>query len=526
MRSIPPVRTSNERGIALVMTLFLMAALSALAVSLMFLSQTETSSSRNYRTMSQARYAGEAGVHRTINHLLNSYTAPGTYGTYDLTKSPVTCTSGCGTSGTGSCVLSGATPTGPCVILSAMTGVASNYPDATVSSAFNAAVQGTLAVGTANVSYSAYAVLMSMRPVTVYGGGSGVAQTWQVVADGTVSGTMPATVEVTAALERTLVDANTFAIFATGTGCGAITMAGNEVTDSYNSTSMTMSGGQPVTTSSGGAVGTNGNLDLSGAVHVHGTLSTPRSGVGACANGNITAETLSGNASVDSGMISLPQAKTFPTPNAPSPTPPTTALSYNGSTVCAALQATLQLTVGNTGVTVTGSPGACTINTNGTTLLLGNITTTGGTLTFAGGTSMTANVNVNTFTMTGNSSIAIASGTSVTMNVAGAGVASGGTVLDFTGGSFTNSSFDPSKFQILYAGTNQIKMVGGSNAAATVYAPNAYVEMHGNSDFYGSILANTFNDTGGATVHYDTSLSSKFKTLSNWVMTSFSWKKY
>ena len=53
---------NNEQGVALVITLFLMASLSALAVSLMFLSQTETSASRNYRTMSQARYAGEAGV--------------------------------------------------------------------------------------------------------------------------------------------------------------------------------------------------------------------------------------------------------------------------------------------------------------------------------------------------------------------------------------------------------------------------------------------------------------------------------
>ena len=362
--------------------------------------------------------------------------------------------------------------------------------------------------------------------VAVYGGGTGVVQTWKIVADGTVPGAVPATVEVTATLERNVVAAQTYAIFATGTGCGAITMAGNEVTDSYNSTSMTMSGGHPVTTAASGAVGTNGNLNISGNVDIHGALSTPRTGVGACANGNITAETTSGNANVDGGMISLPQAKTYPTPSTPSPVPPTTALSYNGSTNCTVLSATLLAIPGNTGITVTGSSGACIINTNGTTLLLGNVSTTGGTLTIAGGTSTAANVNVNTFTMSGNSSLAIASGTSLTMNVAGTGVASGGNVLDFTGGSFSNSSFDPSKFQIIYAGTNEIKAVGGSNAAATVYAPNAFVEMHGNSDFYGSILSNTFTDTGGATVHYDTSLSSKFMTLGNFVMTSFNWKKY
>src|SRR5438105_5764486 len=90
----------DERGVALVMTLFLMAALSALAVSLMFLSQTETSSSRNYRTMSQARYAGEAGIHKAINYLLNTYTNPSSYTSYDLTKSPVTCLAGCTHTGT------------------------------------------------------------------------------------------------------------------------------------------------------------------------------------------------------------------------------------------------------------------------------------------------------------------------------------------------------------------------------------------------------------------------------------------
>src|SRR5438874_7293531 len=96
----------NERGVALVMTMFLMAALSALAVSLMFLSQTETASSRNYKTMSQARYAGEAGVHKAINFLstAGSYTAPASpFAGYDVSKSPVICTSGCTNTTTTTC---------------------------------------------------------------------------------------------------------------------------------------------------------------------------------------------------------------------------------------------------------------------------------------------------------------------------------------------------------------------------------------------------------------------------------------
>ena len=100
-------RASDERGVALIITLFLMAALSALAASLMFLSQTETYSTMNYTMMSQARYAGESGIEKTVNYLLNSYTLPSASGSdptsnYDMTKSPVTCTSGCTTT-TGTC---------------------------------------------------------------------------------------------------------------------------------------------------------------------------------------------------------------------------------------------------------------------------------------------------------------------------------------------------------------------------------------------------------------------------------------
>src|SRR5262249_2392520 len=53
---------THDRGVALVLSIFLMTALSVLAASLMFLSQTETYASMNYRMMSQARYAGESAL--------------------------------------------------------------------------------------------------------------------------------------------------------------------------------------------------------------------------------------------------------------------------------------------------------------------------------------------------------------------------------------------------------------------------------------------------------------------------------
>src|SRR6185369_6911549 len=152
---------SGEKGVALVFTLFLMAALSAMAVSMMFLAQTETSASRNYRTMSQARYAGEAGVHKALNYLVYSYTAPSVITSYGTAASPYV------------------TYSGNPVVLS-YDSTLSNYPDAAVKTAFAAAAQGSLAVGTGTVTYQATAKLISMQSVGIYGGSNATIQTWEI----------------------------------------------------------------------------------------------------------------------------------------------------------------------------------------------------------------------------------------------------------------------------------------------------------------------------------------------------------
>src|SRR5258706_13880808 len=88
---------NNERGMAIVIAMFLMAILTALGTSLMFLSQTETYATMNYRMMSQARYAAEAGIQKASNFLLDpaQYAAPTAADLLgpgcDRTVSPVTC---------------------------------------------------------------------------------------------------------------------------------------------------------------------------------------------------------------------------------------------------------------------------------------------------------------------------------------------------------------------------------------------------------------------------------------------------
>src|SRR5262245_54035464 len=143
--------------------------------------------------MSQARYAGEAGIHKAINYLLSPAYANATiiHAQFGTTRTPVTCISGCPKTTTATCDASTpatAVSTGCIVLVANFGGLSSNYPDSAVSDAFTSAAQGTLganATGTktnaaqATVAFGTVAILMSMRPVKTYGDGTGVAQTWQ-----------------------------------------------------------------------------------------------------------------------------------------------------------------------------------------------------------------------------------------------------------------------------------------------------------------------------------------------------------
>ena len=465
-------RGRSDEGAALVLALCLMLVASVIGASLMMLSQTETYASVNYRSMTQARYAAESGVHAAVNYILNGYPAPGTAGdplaAYDMTVSPVTFN-------------------GQPVVLSANLAVPSNYPVGTTQTAFKAAVFGNLPLGGISAGYSASAKLMSMKQMTAYGTGTPtIVQTWQIIGDGTTGGSRPATVEVTAVLEQQTQAFNVYGMFATSNNCGALTFAGGVTTDSYDSSSMTMSGGHPVTQAIDGNVGTNGNLTEGGGSVVNGSLSTPRTGVGHCSSGAVDGLTENGNATVTGGMVQLPQAVSFVSPALPNPLPPTTSNSYNSNTTLA--------------------PGT-----------FGDITVTAGaTLHLSAGT-----YNINSITLVGNSTVVIDSGP-VVMNVVGTGQ---GTPVDFSGGSVSNPSFIPKNLQIQYAGTGGIKITGGASTALMVYAPNAAASLVGGAGVYGSIMAATIDDHGGTAVHYDRDLPTEFFTSWNSMLSSFSWKK-
>ena len=130
----------NQKGVALILTLILLAVLSVMAVSLLFMAQAETWSGMNYRLMTQARYGAEAGVQKAANFIQStSYTAPTAAQintNFNVLSSPV---------------LYNGQPAG----LSANTSIgANNYPISSDTTNFATAGTGSLTAGNTTVNYS------------------------------------------------------------------------------------------------------------------------------------------------------------------------------------------------------------------------------------------------------------------------------------------------------------------------------------------------------------------------------------
>lgn len=510
----------DESGIALVLALFLTATLSVLASALMFLSQTETYASQNYRMMSQSRYAGEAAIHKAADFLLDTAQYPQVTAGDPLldpaqcnyTVSPVTC---------------GGNP----VILSATDTQASNYPVAAVQTAFHNAVAGTLSAGNSSLNYSAYATLISMQSFESIAG-PGVAQVWRVTGKGEQGGTRKAKVEVSTVIEVPKISASTYGAFATDNTCGALNFAGNVTINSYDSTGMT-GGSNPTMSSEGGDVGTNGNLTIAGSVDVQGNLYTPRTGVGSCTDGNVVALTESGNAEVSGSVVQLPKAIDYPAPTVPAPSMlPAVTLSSAGTTAttCAALGL-----VPVTQCNVSGNN--IVINGNGAPLTLPSITMTSNFTLVLVASSPSAAYNINSISLQGQAEIAVQATSptqSVLVNVSGKNPDGSNiaTPIDFAGGTYASvqgcgscSNYDASMLQFLYGGTGNIVLTGNSGAAATFYAPYANATVEGTADLYGALLAKRINMQGSGNIHYDRRLSRDFYVAGQPMPTTFSWKR-
>ncbi len=559
-------KRSSQKGIALFFALIFILIVSVLGVSIMFVSQLETWSSLNYREMTQARYGAEAGLNSAANFIVNTFCAPGnttctngaspasgeTLSLYNTNVSPVTLVSN-----------------GAPVTLSTASS-ASNYPVASVQTAFRSAALGSIAAGNTTVNYTATATLLAMNQVTTASGPATV-QTWSIKADGAIGGIRSATEEVTGVVEQQVTfgasSLPAYGAFATGNGCSAVTMSGNATVNSYNSAAP-LSGGSVVLNNYGGNVGTNWNLSLQGSATINGTFSSPRTGVNNSKNlASCTAGTASEIAidqtlatsvsecatasSCGSGPVQLSQPITLtnPTmPTAPSSWNTSTAITVGSGTTCASLGLSgCSGSAGNLTFSPSSAPTAAgfppIIVNGGAKLTLAPGTYNIDSISVSNGAALTTNatsgsltVNTNSINLSGGNSLIVNNSNPVTMNVFdGLGSSSGvsmtnGTAMSMSGSGLVMMNIDPTvanpftasgafsnvnsagapvpaNFQLLYGGTGPISLYGGAACAGVVYAPNAPVSIPGGTAWYGALIGSTITDTNGAVIYYDTQLA-------------------
>ena len=485
------MKRNNEKGTAMLFAIILVLVLSVMAASMMFLSQSETWGSMNYRMMTQTRYGAEAGVHAAANFLLNTYVPPTAIAGYNMiVPTPAAC-------GNTPCVTDNA---GNAIVMSSLSGVPSNYPDAVQLGLFKAATNSSMLAGTTTVNYTVSAQLLSIAKITPFGTTTPkMIQTWKLTGHGDIANVRNAEAEVSAILETQITPTFGYAAFGQGNGCNTLSFSGNGTTNSYDSGALPLVAGVATPPSTfntfGGNLGTNGNQTNNGSnVTVNGSLSTPDIGLGVCTAGNVTA--LTGNLSqITGGLIQLPAPVTFPPPTIPPP--------------------------GTTNINNTQTLGPCVLSpcSYGDISLSGN-----NNLTLQPGT-----YNINSVSLAGQAQITIAPDPvtglygPVILNVTGNNQS---TPINLVGQGFSNPTLDPSLVQILYAGTGQINIAGNGASAAVVYAPNATASFAGNASFYGSVIANSLTDVGNGAIHYDLKLKKKLYTAGNPTLNSFTWSKF
>jgi len=99
--------------------------------------------------------------------------------------------------------------------------------------------------------------------------------------------------------------------------------------------------------------------------------------------------------------------------------------------------------------------------------------------------------------------------------------------MDLSGGGVSNLTYDPKQLQFVYAGPGHVKITGGSETSALVYAPNASAEMKGASTHYfGAVVANRITSTGGFNLNYDRRLQQTMLGAGKWTLSAFTWATF
>jgi hypothetical protein len=473
---------NGDRGIALIVAMLSLLVLSTLGMELLFVTQTSIRTSYNFKLLTQARYAAEAGSQSAVNWLVYSYSIdPSDYSQLSVTTLPITYH-------------------GMTVMLSAMTGQTANYPVNAQQTAFDAALREKSVPGAdVTLTYSVTATLQSMRLITPIGSGTQKPlQSWLIRSQGSVAGSL-AQVEVTTTIERLGNSAFSYAAFGKSDACGAVSFSNGSSTDSYDSRV-----GNYLTThlDSNGDIGSNGNISVDSSTLVRGNGSSPYSASGgSCTTSAMTGVTLNDGATLGYNitMLTTPSKVSVPTPDPPPSTPPTTAHSTTGT--CGTISGC---------TTLSGTRNLAFAAGDYDNLSIGG----GTTIHLSAGT-----YNINSLSVAGGSSLVIDSGP-VILNIAGTNVTGTAAVVSFTGGStISNTAGRPSDLQMVYGGSQPVSLMGGASTYGVVYAPNAALTIAGGSDWYGSLIANTITNASGTFIHYERALAANLLSMGNYHIT-------
>jgi hypothetical protein len=478
----------SQRGVALLVALIAMLVLSTLVAGVVLVTQTQVWTSYNHKLTTQARYAAEAGVQRTVHWMENNYTPPGNFAPFALTKYPVQSTSN-----------------NQPVVLSAMSNVNANYPNAALQTDFRDALRDQSLPGSSSTGFSTSATLLRMSPAVgvswLPNSSVGGPQTWlitsvgRVKAHGNVLG--DATVQVQATYERSGAPIFDKALQTTGTGCNIITISSTGYIDSYDSL---VGAYVDSRVDSGADVASNGNVRLTGSAQVKGDVSVLNTNVGICLGLGVTL--LSSVVPPVLGVSAMVSPLNPDSPIPPSPVPPTDSQTISGS--CGIISGCSQV-----GSDIVLSPNVG----------YGNLDIRGGsTVHLTAGT-----YNVNSLALSQGSRLVLDSAP-VILNIAGGAGASH--AIDLSGGSISNETGVASDLTLLYGGSRPIRIAGGSTSNAVLYAPNADVTMSGASHWFGAMVGKTYASLGGSALHYDRAVRNAIQKTGPLTPVNFSWSKF
>jgi hypothetical protein len=509
-------KSHPESGVALLFALFTLFLLSAIAASLVFMTNTETSVNNNYRSERVSAFAAKAGMEEvrdrmaalntaaklpttlppaagSVLYVLNEGAAPGTVqpwvagNTYmdDEMCHDFAVVQGQQPAPNVRCT----TPPSSALLVAGTLAapVTSNYPWAGTTAALRYKwvrvtlkqsnsvqlypVNGNVTTqvcwnGAAEVLLNGAAACQTMSPST-----NPVYMITSLAASD--SGTTRRMVQTEVALSPS--QPFPYGLFATGTACPALNFHGGGNSDPATDSFSTANNGTYATTQSNtlGDVGANGGVSLSGhseiggAVAVPSLLATPPAAPNPCSGSQGDYSTSGANAGTyNPGAFpgNVPTAAGpffFPTPPDPTPAPPNTA--YAGGTTLV--------------------PGT-----------YGNISTNG-TLTLAPGV-----YNIYSLTIGGGSgAVTVSPPGVVVLNFPSASA----NPLSIAGQGIANPTLIPNNFQINYGGTGTMSIAGKGSEYAIVDAPNAAMTVAGLGDFYGRIVAKTIDYGGNGKFHFD-----------------------